>query len=169
MSFGRPAASGGFGAGISTARRAAGRPPPGRGPRGLHYTRRMFRPLALAAALLAATFAAACSQPLSVDTIQLGRSLNADQSIASQTTTFKPGETIYVSALNNARGEGKIAVRWYMGSQLLSERDKTVKFPGAGATEFHMQSATGFPIGDYSVEVLLNGTPVGTRKFNVVK
>ncbi|MFN7977351.1 MAG: hypothetical protein U0P30_04390 [Vicinamibacterales bacterium] len=129
----------------------------------------MFRPFALAAALAAATLAAACSQPLTVDTIQLGRSLNADQSVASQTTTFKPGETIYVSALNNARGEGKIAVRWYMGSQLLSERDKTVKFPGAGATEFHMQSAAGFPVGDYSVEVLLDGKSIGTRKFNVVK
>ncbi len=40
-----------------------------------------------------------CSQPITVDTIQIGRSLNADQSVASQTTTFKPNETVYVSAL----------------------------------------------------------------------
>lgn len=127
----------------------------------------MFRPLVLAAALAAATLAAACAQPLTIDTIQLGRSLNADQSVASQTTTFKPNETIYVSALNNARGQGTIKVRWMMGTQLLSEREKTVKFPGAGATEFHLQSASGFPIGDYSVEVLLDGKPVGSRRFNV--
>ena len=50
----------------------------------------MFRSLVLAAVLAAASFAAACSQPLTVDTIQVGRSLNADQSVASQTTTFKP-------------------------------------------------------------------------------
>lgn len=129
----------------------------------------MLRTLALAAALAAATFAAACTQPLTVDTIQIGRSLNADQSVASQTSTFKPHETIYVSALNNARGEGTIAVRWFMGAQQLDEREKTVKFPGAGATEFHMQSAGGFPVGDYSVEVLLNGVSVGKRNFNVVK
>jgi hypothetical protein len=129
----------------------------------------MFRPLALAAALAVATIAAACSQPLTVDTIQLGRSLNADQSIASQTTTFKPNETIYVSALNNQRGQGTVKVRWMMGTQVLSEREKTVKFPGAGATEFHIQSAGGFPPGDYSVEVLLDGRSVGTRKFNVAK
>ena len=138
-------------------------------PEALHYTRRMIRPLALAAALAVAILAAACAQPLTVDTIQLGRSLNADQSIANQTTTFKPGETIYVAALNNARGEGTIKVKWMMGTQLLSEREKTVKFPGAGATEFHMQSAAGFPVGDYSVEVLLDGTSVGTRKFNVAQ
>jgi hypothetical protein len=129
----------------------------------------MSRAGTLAVAVVSAAMLAACSQPLTVDTIQLGRSLNVDQSIASQTTTFKPNETIYVSALNNARGEGTVSVRWYMGTQLLSEREKTVKFQGAGATEFHISSATGFPDGDYSVEVLLGGKSVGKRNFDVRK
>ena len=129
----------------------------------------MFRNWRLAAAVVAAVALTGCSQPITVDTIQLGRSLNADQSIASQTTTFKPGETVYVSALNSARGEGTISVRWYMGQQLLSEREKRVSFQGAGATEFNISSATGFPIGDYSVEVIVNGASIGTRKFNVSK
>lgn len=129
----------------------------------------MFRNWRLAAAVVAAVALTGCSQPITVDTIQLGRSLNADQSIASQATTFKPGETVYVSALNSVRGEGTISVRWYMGQQLLSEREKRVSFQGAGATEFNISSATGFPVGDYSVEVLVNGTSIGTRKFNVIK
>ena len=129
----------------------------------------MFRTGKLAAAVLAAVVLVGCSQPITVDTIQLGRSLNADQSIASQATTFKPSETVYVSALNSARGEGTISVRWYMGQQLLSEREKRVSFQGAGATEFNISSATGFPLGDYSVEVIVNGTSIGTRKFNVTK
>ena len=108
-------------------------------------------------------------QPITIDTIQIGRSLNADQSVASQTTTFKPNETVYVSALNNARGYGTISVKWYMGQQLLSERQKQVKLQCAGATEFNISSATGFPLGDYSVEVIVNGTSIGTRKFNVSK
>jgi hypothetical protein len=129
----------------------------------------MLRTGRLAALTITAALAAACSQPLTVDTIQLGRSLNADQSIASQATTFKPNETVYVSALNNARGDGVIKVRWMMGSQVLSEREKTVKFSGAGATEFNISSATGFPEGDYTVEVFVDGVSVGTRKFNVSK
>ena len=56
-----------------------------------------------------------------------------------------------------------------MGQQLLSEREKRVSFQGAGATEFNISSATGFPLGDYSVEVIVNGTSIGTRKFNVSK
>ena len=111
----------------------------------------------------------ACSQALTVGAIQLGRSLNADNSVASQTATFKPSETVYVAALNPARGEGTVSVKWYFGSQLLSERSKQVSFQGAGATEFHLQSTTGFPVGDYSVEVLLDGQSAGRRNFNVAK
>ena len=111
----------------------------------------------------------ACSQPITVGTIQLGRSLNVDNSVASQTSTFKPKETVYVSVLNPERGQGTIGVKWYFGTQTLSERSKPVSFQGAGATEFHLQSATGFPLGDYTVEVLLDGQPVGRRNFNVVE
>lgn len=129
----------------------------------------MFRTWKLHAVLLAAVVIVGCSQPITVDTIQLGRSLNTDQSIASQTTTFKPNETVYVSALNGARGYGTISVKWYMGQQMLSEREKKVDFSGAGATEFNIASATGFPEGDYRVEVFLDGRSVGSRNFNVVK
>lgn len=114
-----------------------------------------------------ALLAAACSPPIVVDTIQVGRSLNIDQSIASPTTTFKPNETVYVSALNSARGHGTIAVKWYYGTQMLSEREKQVKFQGAGATSFNISTATEFPEGDYSVEVLVDGTSIGKRTFNV--
>lgn len=123
----------------------------------------------LGAVLLAAGFGAACSQPLQVETLQLGRRLNADNSVAEPTTTFKPNETIYVSALNASRGEGTIRVRWYYGTQLLSDREKRVSFKGAGATEFNMQSAGNFPPGDYSVEVEVDGRAVGKRNFNVAK
>ena len=78
--------------------------------------------------IVAAALAAACSEPLKVETLQLGRSLNEDKSIAEPTTTFKPNETVYVSALNPARGEGTVRVRWYYGSQLLSDREKHVSF-----------------------------------------
>lgn len=120
-------------------------------------------------ALAVCVVLSACSQPLTVGAIQLGRSLNADNSVASQASTFKPSETVYVAALNPARGEGTISVKWYFGTQLLSERSKQVTFKGAAATEFHLQSTAGFPEGDYSVEVLLNGQSAGRRNFNVAK
>ncbi len=123
----------------------------------------------LAVIVLAAALAAACSEPLKVETLQLGRALNEDNSVADPTTTFKPNKTIYVSALNPARGEGSIRVRWYYGSQLLSDREKHVSFKGSGATEFNLQSAGNFPPGDYSVEVEVDGQSVGKRNFTVTK
>jgi TRAP-type C4-dicarboxylate transport system substrate-binding protein len=128
---------------------------------------RLGSPGALGAALLTAVLAAACSQPLQVETLQLGRSLNADNSVADPTTTFKPNETVYVSALNAERGDGTIRVKWYYGTQLLSDREKQVSFKGAGATEFNLQSAGNFPPGDYSVEVEVNGASVGKRNFTI--
>lgn len=131
------------------------------------YTRRMFRSGRLAVALLAGVLTAACSPQITIETIQIGRSVNVDQSIATPTTTFKPNETVYVSALNSGRGHGEIAVKWYYGDQMLSERTKQVKFQGAGATSFNISTATEFPEGEYSVEVFVDGTSVGKRSFNV--
>jgi hypothetical protein len=127
----------------------------------------MLRLPLLGAAVALAALGAACSEPLKVETIQLGRALNADQSVSQPTTTFKPNETIYVSALNASRGEGVVEVRWFYRGQLLREAEKRVSFQGAGATEFNLQSAGNFPPGDYSVEVLVDGQSVGRRNFTV--
>lgn len=35
------------------------------------------------------------------------------------------------------------------------------------ATEFHLQSADGFPVGEYKATVLVNGEPVAEREFRV--
>ena len=114
-----------------------------------------------------AVIAAACSDPLALANIQVGRSLNIDNSIAAPTTTFKPGETVYVSIHTTARGKGTIGVRWKYRDKVIDEPTKQVSTDGAKATEFHLQNSGGFPIGDYSVEVLIDGQVVGSREFNV--
>ena len=107
--------------------------------------------------------------PLQVGAIQIGRSLNEDNSIGSLAGSFKPNETVYVSIHTTASGSGTITVRWSYRGQMTSERSKPVSFKGAGATEFHIQSATGFPPGDYDVEVLVDGKSVGRRSFSVLE
>jgi hypothetical protein len=123
-------------------------------------------------ALVVATLlvCAACSQgPLELANIQTGRSLNQDRSVASITTLFKPSETIYVSVQTKAAGEGTVSVRWKFGSQLIDEPSKKVSYDGPASTEFHMQNSGGFPPGDYSVDVMIDGVQVGTRAFKVDK
>ena len=102
-----------------------------------------------------------------MSTFQLGRSVNADNTVAHQTTVFKPDETVYVAVLTTGSGSGEISIRWTYEGRVVGEPKKQVSFRGNAVTEFHLQNAGGFPLGDYSVEVLFNGQPAGSRKFRV--
>ncbi|MBA2301730.1 MAG: hypothetical protein H0W08_03770 [Acidobacteria bacterium] len=106
-----------------------------------------------------------CASNLRVASLQLGRSLNADSTVASHTTRFAPEETVYVSVITAGVGSGTVGVRWMYAGRLMGEPTKTVR--GAAATEFHLQSAGGFPLGDYTVEAFLDGQSVGTKSFRV--
>lgn len=106
---------------------------------------------------------------LRVTGIQLGRGLNADATVAGHTTTFKPGDTIYVSVLTAGTGSATISVRWTYRGRALGEPKKQVSYRDVAATEFHLESAGDFPQGDYVVEIFLDGQPVGTRDFRVEK
>lgn len=117
-------------------------------------------------AIVVLAAAAACSGPLQLTNIQVGRSLNQDRSIASITTLFKPSETVYV-AVQTSGGKGTISVRWKFGTQVIDEPSKPVSYDGPASTEFQLQNSGGFPPGDYSVDVFIDGVQVGTRTFKV--
>ena len=120
--------------------------------------------------LLAAVvvMSAACSDaPLQLANIQTGRALNPDRSIASITTLFKPNETIYVSVQTTGEAPGTIGVKWMYQGRVVDEPVKQVDYDGPASTEFHMQNSGGFPEGDYSVDIFINGQQVGSRAFKV--
>jgi hypothetical protein len=111
---------------------------------------------------------AACSDaPLALANIQTGRALNPDRSIASITTLFKPSETVYVSVQTTGSAPGQIGVKWMYQGRVIDEPVKRVDYDGPDSTEFHLQNSGGFPEGDYSVEILIDGKTVGTRTFKV--
>ena len=105
--------------------------------------------------------------PLRVDTIQLGRSLNPDNSVGTHTSTFKPLDTMYVSILTPEKGRGTIGVKWTYAGRIVSEPTKEVSYKGPASTEFHIQNSSGFPPGNYSVEVFLDGQSVCKRDYRV--
>jgi hypothetical protein len=115
----------------------------------------------------ALAFGIACSGPLQLANIQVGRALNQDRSVSSITTLFKPNEMVYVSVQTTAAGKGTISVKWKFGDKVIDEPTKQVNYDGPASTEFHMQNSGGFPPGDYSVDVMIDGVQVGTRNFKV--
>ena len=123
----------------------------------------------LTVVILFVCLAAGCGSghPLQVTRIQLGRSLNPDNTVANFTTVFAPTDTVYLTAVTTGAGTGTISVRWTYGSQVIGEPKKQVTSRIDAVTEFPLQSAGGFPPGDYTAEVFLNGQSAGTRTFRV--
>ena len=115
------------------------------------------------------TFLAGCrsNQGLTVTTIQLGRSVHSDHTVGGITTTFGPDDTVYLAVLTGASGSGTIRVRWTYGGKVIDEPKKQVSYIQPAATDFRLQSAGGFPTGEYTAEVFVNDQPVGTRTFKV--
>lgn len=109
----------------------------------------------------------ACGSSVSFTSMQLGRSINTDQTVANHTTTFGPNDTVYVSVIASGSGSAEMRVRWTYAGRVVGEPTKQVSLRGGGATEFHLQNAGGFPPGEYAVEAFLNGQSVGTRTFRV--
>ena len=118
-------------------------------------------------AVVALFLGVACAGPLQLANIQVGRALNQDRSISSITTLFKPNEVVYVSVQTTAAGKGTVSVKWKYGTRVIDEPTKQVNYDGPASTEFHMQNSGGFPPGDYSVDVFIDGVQVGTRAFKV--
>ena len=122
--------------------------------------------------VLAAVVAVLCvacgpSEPLNVETIQTGKSLNTDHSVGAHTTSFRPTDTMYVSVLTVGRGAGTITVKWSLGGRVIHEVTKKVSYNDQAATDFRFQAADGFPVGDYTVEVVVDGKSLETRRVKV--
>ena len=110
-----------------------------------------------------------CGSPqnLRVTDIQIGRSLNADNSVREHATSFAPSDTVCLSVLTAGAGSGTISVRWTYAGRVVDEPKKPVSYRDVAATDFRLQGAGGLPAGEYTAEVFLEGQPAGSRTFRV--
>lgn len=118
-------------------------------------------------ALVLAASAACRNEPLEVSGVQLGRTLNSDNTVGNLTTTFKPDETVYVSVRTTDTGRGAISVRWEHEGRVINEFSKPVSYQGEASTEFHLQYPGGTPPGNYAVELFVDDVSVARRTFTV--
>ena len=109
--------------------------------------------------------------PFQVVSIEVGRALDAAKRISDKTDSFKPTDTIYVSVGTEGSSSGTtLAAHWtYQDGQVVKHDEASVAPSGAAHTEFHISKPSGWPAGDYKVEVMLNGASAGTKSFKVSK
>jgi len=121
------------------------------------------------AVVLIALLAVGCgpSEPLNVVGVQTGKSLNSDHSVGTHAASFHPNDTMYVSVLSTGRGKGTITVTWSLGGRALQTLTKKVSYNDQAATDFRFQAADGFPVGDYTIDVMVDGKTIETRRIKV--
>jgi hypothetical protein len=103
--------------------------------------------------------------------IEVGKQVGTDKRVTSPMTTFGPKDTIHASvATDGAAPKKVIAAKWtYQDGQVVKEAAETIAPTGPAATEFHISKPSGWPVGKYKVEIMVDGSPSGSKDFEVKK
>jgi len=111
--------------------------------------------------------------PVSVSAVALGTAIGADKRVAAATETFSPKDTIYASVETAGTGHAELRARWSFvkGDKTAKVDETAIEFDSAGpaVNEFHISKPSGWPKGDYKVEIFLGDaeSPAATRTFKV--
>lgn len=106
---------------------------------------------------------------LAVASVETGKGLNADKTLANNTDDFGVRDTIYATVHTTGTSAGaKLAAKWtFQDGQTVSESSQDVAPTADANHEFHIQKATAWPKGKYKVEVMLDGASAGSKDFTV--
>jgi hypothetical protein len=124
-------------------------------------------------ATVAAAPATTAPTPVSVTSVALGKELGADKRISAPVEGFGAKDTIYASVETAGTGHAKLRALWsFVKGQKTAKVDETtieMDSKGAAVNEFHLSKPSGWPKGDYKVEIFLNdgATAATTKTFKV--
>ena len=111
--------------------------------------------------------------PAMVTVIETGKHIDVNKRIVDTTSAFAPNDTLYLSVVtSNATPSTMVkAVVTYQDGQVVDSTTQAVAAPattgGTTVTEFHLTKPDGWPTGDDTVEVWLDGQSAGTRTISV--
>ena len=111
--------------------------------------------------------------PVSVSGVTLGNAIGADKKVATPSETFGAKDTIYASVDTAGTGHAKLRALWsFVKGEKTAKVDETViEFDSSApaTNEFHIAKPSGWPKGDYKVEIFLGdaATPAVTKAFKV--
>jgi hypothetical protein len=113
--------------------------------------------------------------PLKVVALTFGKSVGADHKVTAEADTFAPSDTIHaVVGTTGGSPAAKLTARWSWVSRSGAEKPvgdetKTISPTTDASTDFQLTKIDGLAIGDYKVEILLDGTSVATKAIRVAK
>ncbi|MEW6332406.1 MAG: hypothetical protein AB1560_13195 [Pseudomonadota bacterium] len=108
---------------------------------------------------------------VTVSSVALGNAIGADKRVTAPGTSFARTDTIYAVVETQGSGTMSLKARWtfHKGSNVatVNETSQTISASGPAVNEFHVSMPTGWPAGDYQVEIFANDKSVGAHKFTV--
>jgi predicted small lipoprotein YifL len=109
--------------------------------------------------------------PVAIKQVVLANQIGADKKAVAPATSFAPADTLYAVVETVGSGKASVKALWtfHKGDKVAQVNETVQELVLAGPTtsEFHVSKPGGWPVGDYQVEVFLNGTSVGAQKFAV--
>jgi hypothetical protein len=112
----------------------------------------------------------AVTPAVSVASVDLGRAVAADKTISDPTTTFAANDTIHASVATSGSvaGNSRLAAKWtYQTGDVVKEDSVDLQLTGPAVTQFSISNPKAWPVGNYKVEISLNGAVVQTKDFEV--
>jgi hypothetical protein len=109
----------------------------------------------------------------SVSAATLGNAIGADKKVSVGSENFAAKDTIYASVETAGTGHVKLRAVWSFtkGAKTAQVNESVLEFESAGpaVNEFHISKPSGWPHGDYKVEIFLNddAAPAVTKSFKV--
>ena len=110
--------------------------------------------------------------PAEVVGVDLGNAAGADMKITAPMTTFGTKDKIIAAVTTRAGAAAmpsKLAAKWSHvdSNQVVNEEARDVQLTGDQVFDFEITNSNPWPTGKYKVEVMLDGSVVQTREFEV--
>jgi hypothetical protein len=102
--------------------------------------------------------------------MNLGKAVYTDNTVSVPGEAFGRKDTVFLSVASDGFDPTVVLrARWF-GPQgiLVQEGTQTLSSAGSKATAFHLDNPSGLALGEYWVEVFVNETPAGKKKFEVL-
>jgi len=110
-------------------------------------------------------------EAVSVKQVVLASKLGADKKGVEPGTSFASAVTIYALVETAGTGIALLKAVWtyHKADKVaqVSEAQSELMLAGPASTEFHISKPSGWPKGDYQVEIFLNGASASVQKFTV--
>ena len=111
--------------------------------------------------------------PVGVSVVTLGNAIGPDKKVAAIVETFGAKDTIYAVVETGGTGHAKLRALWSFvkGDKTAKVDETTIELDSVApaVNEFHISKPSGWPKGQYKVEIFLNeeATPAAVKTFTV--